>query len=88
MKTKIFKAKLKDLKPTENNPRQISKDDFRKLKLKLKDIVINKNGNSIKATCDKNGFISKDYGRRSKIPELALKDFFEQAISYMEGKNG
>ena len=58
------------------------------IKLKLKDLVINKNGNSIKATCDKNGFISKDYGRRSKIPELALKDFFEQALSYMESENG
>ena len=37
MKTKIFKAKLKDLKPTENNPRQISKDDFRKLKKSLQE---------------------------------------------------
>lgn len=25
-----------------------------------------------------------DYGTRSKIPELALKDFFEQAIKYIE----
>lgn len=24
------------------------------------------------------------YGTRSKIPELALKDFFEQAIAYIE----
>ena len=54
------------------------------LKLKLKRYGIYKNGNSIKATCDKNGFISKDYGTRSKIPELALKDFFEQAIDFIE----
>lgn len=54
------------------------------IKLKLKDIVINKNGNLIKSSEDKNGFISKDYGTRSKIPELALKDFFEQAIEYIE----
>lgn len=51
--------------------------------LKLKDIDIVKNGNSIKASNDKNGFISKDYGTRSKIPELALKDFFEQALEYI-----
>ena len=36
---------------------------------------------------DKNGFISKDYGTRSKIPELALKKFFEQAIDYIEKGN-
>lgn len=54
------------------------------IKLKLRDFAVEKNGNSIKATNDKNGFISKDYGTRSKIPELALKDFFEQVIEYIE----
>lgn len=54
------------------------------IKLNLRDYTIVKNGNSIKATEDKNGFISKDYGTRSKIPELALKDFFEQAILHIE----
>ena len=54
------------------------------IKLKLKDYGIYRNGNSIKRELDKNGFISKDYSTRSKIPELALKDFFEQAIEYIE----
>lgn len=54
------------------------------IKLKLRNYSVVKNGNSIKSSCDKNGFISKDYGTRSKIPELALKDFFDQAIDYIE----
>lgn len=58
------------------------------IKLKLKNYGIYKNGNSIKATEDKNGFISKDYGTRSKIPELALKDFFEQAIDFVANGGG
>lgn len=32
MKTSIKKMKLADLIPTENNPRQIKKDDFERLK--------------------------------------------------------
>lgn len=54
------------------------------IKLRLKGYGIYNNGSSIKATEDKNGFISKDYGTRSKIPELALKDFFDQAIDFIE----
>lgn len=54
------------------------------VKLKLKNFAVEKNGNSIKSSCDKNGFIGKNYSTRSKIPELALKDFFEQAIEYIE----
>lgn len=53
------------------------------IKLKLRDYGIKNNGNAIKGTEDKNGFISKDYGTRSKIPELALKEFFEQAIDFI-----
>lgn len=56
------------------------------IKLKLRDFSVVKNGNSIDWHNDKNGFISKSYGTRSKIPELALKDFFEQALEFM--KNG
>lgn len=55
------------------------------IKLKLRDFSVENNGNSIKSSCDKNGFISKDYGTRSKIPELALKDFFGQAIEHIRG---
>lgn len=54
------------------------------IKLKLRDFRVEKNGNSIVSSRDKNGFIGKDYGTRSKIPELALKDFFEQAIKFIE----
>lgn len=56
------------------------------IKLNLRNFSIEKNGNSIKAANDTNGFISKNYSNRSKIPELALKDFFEQAIDYIEGE--
>lgn len=58
------------------------------VKLKLKNFAVEKNGNSIKASCDKNGFIGRNYSTRSKIPELALKDFFEQAIAYIERGGG
>lgn len=57
------------------------------IKLKLKTYGIYRNGSSIKGELDKNGFISKDYGTRSKIPELALKDFFEQVLDYIEREN-
>jgi hypothetical protein len=56
------------------------------IKLKMRDFSVEKNGNSIKSSVDKNGFIGKDYGTRSKIPLLALKDFFEQAINYINKK--
>lgn len=36
MKTAIKKVKLNDLIPTENNPRQIKKDDFERLKKSIK----------------------------------------------------
>lgn len=36
MKTSIKKMKLADLIPTENNPRQIKKDDFERLKKSIK----------------------------------------------------
>lgn len=36
MKTSIKKMKLSDLIPTENNPRQIKKDDFERLKKSIK----------------------------------------------------
>ena len=58
------------------------------VKLKLKNFAVEKNGNSIKASCDKNGFIGRNYSTRSKIPETALKDFFEQAIDYIEKGGG
>ena len=54
------------------------------IKLKLRDFAVEKNGNSIISGKDKNGFIGKNYSTRSKIPELALKDFFEQALNYIE----
>lgn len=56
------------------------------IKLKLRDFQVVNNGNSIKSSCDKNGFIGKNYSTRSKIPELAIKDFFDQAIEYIEGE--
>lgn len=65
---------LSELVKLENNPRTIKKADFEKLKT------------SIKASCDKNGFIGRNYSTRSKIPELAIKDFFDQAIAYIEGE--
>lgn len=37
MNIKTFKAKISELKPTQNNPRQIKKDDFEILKRSLKD---------------------------------------------------
>ena len=52
MKTSIKKMKLADLIPTENNPRQIKKDDFERLKksiksfpkmLDIREIVIDEN---------------------------------------------
>lgn len=58
------------------------------VKLKLRNYKVEKNGNSIKSSCDKNGFIGKNYSTRSKIPELALKDFFEQAIIYIKNGGG
>lgn len=54
------------------------------IKLDLKQTFVQKNGNSIKSSCDTNGFIGKNYSTRSKIPELAIKDFLDQAIGYME----
>lgn len=54
------------------------------IKLDMRQKFVQKNGNSIKASCDKNGFIGRNYSTRSKIPELAIKDFFDQAIKYME----
>lgn len=53
------------------------------VKLKLRNFSVEKNGNSIKSSCDTNGFIGKNYSTRSKIPELALKDFFSQALDYI-----
>ena len=55
------------------------------IKLKLRNFQVVNNGNSIKSTLDVNGFISKNYSTRSKIPELAIKDFFDQAIEYIKG---
>lgn len=52
MKTSIKKMKLADLVPTENNPRQIKKDDFERLKksvqsfpqmLDIREIVVDEN---------------------------------------------
>ena len=52
MKTSIKKMKLEDLIPTENNPRQIKKDDFERLKksvqsfpqmLDIREIVVDEN---------------------------------------------
>lgn len=52
MKTSIKKMKLSDLVPTENNPRQIKKDDFERLKksvqsfpqmLDIREIVVDEN---------------------------------------------
>ena len=52
MKTTIKKIKLADLIPTENNPRQIKKDDFERLKksvqsfpqmLDIREIVVDEN---------------------------------------------
>lgn len=52
MKTSIKKVKLNDLIPTENNPRQIKKDDFERLKksvqsfpqmLDIREIVVDEN---------------------------------------------
>ena len=37
MKTEILTMKLADLVPTENNPRQITKDDFDDLKKSIKE---------------------------------------------------
>ena len=54
------------------------------IKLKLKQKFVQKNGNSIVGSKDVNGFIGKNYSTRSKIPELALKDFFDQAINFIE----
>lgn len=53
MKIRIEKKKLSELVPTENNPRQIKKDDFERLKksvksfpkmLDIREIVIDENG--------------------------------------------
>lgn len=54
------------------------------IKLNLKQTFVVKNGNSCISSKDEKGFIGKNYSTRSQIPELALKDFFEQAIAYME----
>lgn len=54
------------------------------IKLDLKQTFVQKNGNSIKGSCDVNGFIGKNYSTRSKIPEMAIKDFLDQAIAYIE----
>lgn len=54
------------------------------IKLDLKQTFVQKNGNSIKSSCDVNGFIGKNYSTRSKIPEMAIKDFLDQAIAYIE----
>lgn len=54
------------------------------IKLELRQKFVQKNGNSIKSSCDTNGFIGRNYSTRSKVPELAIKDFFEQAIKYIE----
>lgn len=37
LETKVFDARISDLTETEHNPRQITKDDFTKLKQSLKD---------------------------------------------------
>lgn len=52
--------------------------------LHLKQTFVQKNGNSIKSSCDTNGFIGKNYSTRSQIPELLIKDVIEKAIAYME----
>ena len=54
------------------------------IKLNLKQTFVQKNGNSIKSSCDTNGFIGRNYSTRSKIPEMAIKDFLDQAIAYIE----
>lgn len=54
------------------------------LKLKMRTFAVQNNGNCIKANKDKRGKISKNYSTRSKIPELAIKDFMEQAIAYVK----
>jgi 16S rRNA A1518/A1519 N6-dimethyltransferase RsmA/KsgA/DIM1 with predicted DNA glycosylase/AP lyase activity len=56
------------------------------VKLNMRQKFVQKNGNNIKGQFDKNGFISRNYSTRSKIPELAIKDFFDQAIAYIEGE--
>lgn len=86
---------IADLKELPGNPRTIKKDQFEKLKksiqdnadyfkLDLKQTFVQKNGNSIKSSCDTNGFIGRNYSTRSKIPEMAIKDFLDQAIAYIE----
>lgn len=55
------------------------------IKLKLRDFQVVNNGNSCKSSLDKNGFIGKNYSTRSQIPQLAIKDFFDQALAYIEG---
>lgn len=58
------------------------------IKLKLRQTFVQKNGSSCKASLDEKGFIGKNYSTRSQIPELALKDFFDQALDYIEkGEN-
>ena len=37
---------------------------------------------------DLNRIISKNYSTRSMIPELAIKEFFEQAIEYIKSGSG
>jgi hypothetical protein len=54
------------------------------IKLKLRRLSIVNNGNSVKASHDLNKNVSKNYSTRSKIPELALVDFFEQAIKWIK----
>lgn len=54
------------------------------IKLNLKQTFVQKNGNSIKSSCDTNGFIGKNYSTRSKIPELLIKDIIEQALAFIE----
>lgn len=55
------------------------------IKLNLRKTFVQKNGNCIISSKDENGFIGQNYSTRSKIPELAIKDFFDQAIAYIEG---
>lgn len=54
------------------------------IKLDLKQTFVQKNGNAIKSSCDVNGFIGKNYSTKSKIPEMVIKDFLDQAIAYIE----
>lgn len=54
------------------------------IKFELKKYTINKTVNSVKSGADKNGKISKNYSTRSQIPELLVKDLFEQSIERIQ----